>query len=191
MKIAIIGTGSVGRALGITWAQKGHAVVWGSRDPHSVKAQGLLAEAGENASASSVEAAVDVAEAVVIAIPWDAARAVVESIGNWEARILIDATNPIAAGLQPAVGKDTSAAEQIASWAPGARVVKAFNTTGAENMADPVYHGESATMFIAGDDADAKSVVTQVAEDLGFDVADVGGLQTARLLEPLALVHVG
>jgi len=68
--------------------------------------------------------------------------------------------------------------------------VKAFNTTGANNMADPIYHGEATTMFICGDDVAAKTAVTQLAQELGFDVADVGNLSKARLLEPLALVWI-
>jgi hypothetical protein len=69
-------------------------------------------------------------------------------------------------------------------------VVKAFNTTGWENMADPIYHGEPTTMFICGDDAEAKAVVSDLATDLGFDVADTGPLSTARYLEPLAMVWI-
>jgi hypothetical protein len=68
--------------------------------------------------------------------------------------------------------------------------VKAFNTTGAENMLDPLYAGDAITMFICGDDPDAKATVTKLAEALGFEVADVGGLETARLIEPLALVWI-
>ncbi|MBL8056869.1 MAG: hypothetical protein JNK29_09240 [Anaerolineales bacterium] len=105
-------------------------------------------------------------------------------------RVLVDATNPLAPGLQLALGHTTSGAEQVAAWAPGARVVKAFNTPGVENMADPHYAGQAATMLICGDDASAKAVVAGLAEALGFDVADLGGLPQARLLEPLALIWI-
>ncbi len=98
--------------------------------------------------------------------------------------------NPIAPGLQLAVGKDSSGAEQVQTWATGARVVKAFNTTGAENMLNPIYDGQATTMFIAGDDPVAKQVVKGLAEELGFETADTGNLQTARFLEPLALAWI-
>ena len=69
----------------------------------------------------------------------------------------MDATKPIAPGLKLAVSGDSSGAEQVASWAAGAKVVKAFNTTGAENMINPIYHGEATTLFICGDEAQAKA----------------------------------
>jgi 8-hydroxy-5-deazaflavin:NADPH oxidoreductase len=75
-------------------------------------------------------------------------------------------------------------------WAKGARVVKAFNTTGWNNMADPIYPSGPITMFIAGDDAAAKAVVTRMAGDLGFEPVDSGGLRVACYLEPLALLWI-
>lgn len=190
MKIAIIGTGNVGQALGSSWAQQGHDILFGSRDPQSEKVQALLAEVGETAVAAPIPAAVAAAEVVVLAIPWSAVQSTAESIADWGGKILIDATNPIAPGFTLAYGKDISGAEMVARWANGARVVKAFNSTGAENMANPLYGDQASTMFIAGDDTAAKQTVTQLAEALGFDVADVGALQTARYLEPLAMVWI-
>lgn len=190
MKIAVIGTGNVGRALGTNWANKGHQVIFGSRDPHSEKVREVLAAAGSNASAAGVTEAGAAAEVVVLATPWNIIQYVVESLGDLSGKIVVDAINPIGPGFQLAVGSTTSGAEQIAGWAKGARVVKAFNTTGWETMADPIYHGEPATMFICGDDAEAKTVVTKLAEDLGFEVADTGPLVIARYLEPLAMVWI-
>jgi len=126
----------------------------------------------------------------VLATRWEAAQSLLESIGDWTGRILIDCTNPITPDLQLAVGTTTSAAEQIAGWAQGAYVVKAFNSTGWNNMANPVYHGERITMFICGDNARAKDIVTGLAEDLGFEVVDAGALTVARFLEPLALLWI-
>jgi NADPH-dependent F420 reductase len=190
MKIAVIGTGSVGKTLGTRWALQGHDVIFGSRDPERSKVTALLTRAGERATAASIPDAVAPAEIVVLATPWGAAQEVAGLIDDWNGKVLIDCTNPIAPGFQLAVGTTTSAGEQIAARASGARVVKAFNTTGAENMADPIYHGEPITMFICGDDADAKTAVTQLAQDLGFEVVDTGDLSMARLLEPLALVWI-
>jgi len=107
----------------------------------------------------------------------------------------VDATNPVAMGLAGLkkgllVGHTTSAAEQVATWAQGARVVKAFNTTGFGNMHDPCYGSQAVTMFLCGDDADAKVVVIQLGEDLGFEMIDAGPLAIARLLEPLAMLWI-
>lgn len=190
MKIAVIGTGNVGRALGKSWAKKGHQIIFGSRDPHGEKVRELLAEAGSNASATGMAEAGAGAEVIVLATPWDTALQVVEALGDLAGKIVVDAINPIGPGFQLAVGTTSSGAEQIAGWAKGAWVIKAFNTTGWETMADPIYHGEPATMFLCGDDAEAKSVVVGLAEDLGFETADTGPLATARYLEPLAMVWI-
>ena len=113
-----------------------------------------------------------------------------ESVGDWTGRVLIDCTNPITPDMRLAVGTTTSAAEQIAGWAQGAYVVKAFNTTGWNNMVDPIYHGERITMFICGDNAESKGIVVGLAEDLGFEVVDAGDLTVARYLEPLAMLWI-
>ena len=190
MKIAIIGAGNVGQALASGWTSKGHQVIFGSRDPDGAKAQAAVAATAGKATAHREQAAVQAAEVVVLAVPWDATETVVKGLGDLAGKTLIDATNPIGPGFQLAVGKDTSGAELVQQWAPNARVVKAFNSTGAENMRNPLYNGEPTTMFICGDDAAAKSVVKGLAEDLGFAVADTGGLATARYLEPLAMVWI-
>ncbi|MCA9971648.1 MAG: NAD(P)-binding domain-containing protein [Anaerolineales bacterium] len=190
MKIAILGTGNVGQALGGGWARGGHAVLFGTREPAGEKARAVVEAVGGGATAVAHQTAVDAADVVVVATPWAATEALLTGLRGWAGKVLVDATNPIAPGLQLAVGKETSGGELVAGWAPGARVVKAFNTTGYNNMADPVYAGESTTMFIAGDDAAAKATVAALAEELGFDVADVGGLAAARFLEPLALVWI-
>ena len=190
MRIAVLGTGDVGSTLGKRWAEKGHQIIFGSRKPGSSEVRKLLAEAGPNAKATGYPKAVATADINVLATPWEAAQSLLESIGDWTGRILIDCANPITADLQLAVGTTTSAAEQIAGWAQGAYVVKAFNTTGWNNMADPIYQSERITMFICGDDARAKEIVTGLAEDLGFEVVDAGALTVARFLEPLAMLWV-
>ncbi len=145
---------------------------------------------GEGVTAVPIPSAIEQADIIVLATPWNAVSDVAHAVNNWQGKIVIDATNPIAPGFQLAVGHTTSAAEQLATFLPGASVVKAFNSTGAENMVDPRYNGEPTTMFICGDDADAKATVTELAESLGFDVADVGNLEAARFIEPLAMVWI-
>ena len=190
MRIAILGTGRVGQALGAGWARVGHRVTYGSREPQGEHARAAVAAAGVEAAAMEPAVCVAGAEVAVLAVPWGAAQAVVTAAGPWMGQVLIDATNPIAPGLQLAVGGSTSGAELVAGWAPGARVVKAFNTTGWENMANPNYPEGPVTMFLCGDDAAARAVATRLAQDLGFDVADLGGLAAARFLEPMALAWI-
>jgi predicted dinucleotide-binding enzyme len=130
------------------------------------------------------------ADVVVFAVPWGAAQSAIEAAGDLTGKVVVDCANPIAPGLQLALGATTSGGEQVAAWAKGARVVKAFNTTGAENMANPVYGGEPTAMPICGDEADAKAKVGELVQALDFEPLDVGPLSAARLLEPFALVWI-
>jgi NADPH-dependent F420 reductase len=190
MKIAVIGTGNVGRALGGRWAELGHEVVFGTRDPGGEKAQELLKSTGDRAVAAHPQEAAATAEVVVVAVPGTAGESTVRELGNLAGKVVIDSTNPIAPGLELAVGGGTSAAEEIAKVAPGARVTKAFNTTGAGNMIDPNYSGVGLTMLICGDDATAKEITARLASELGFEVVDAGALKMARYLEPMALLWI-
>jgi predicted dinucleotide-binding enzyme len=190
MKIAIVGTGQVAAALGKGWAAKGHMITFASREPGAERVQSLLDEAGPNASAARVADAVARSSIVVLAVPYTAVRERLEMAGDQNGKDVVDCTNPIAPGLRPLVDASTSGVEQIAAWAPRARFVKAFNTTGAENLADPVYGGQATTMFICGDDEMAKGAVVQLAEELGFEVVDAGGLAAARHLENLGLLWI-
>ncbi|MGH9455635.1 MAG: NADPH-dependent F420 reductase, partial [Terriglobia bacterium] len=88
------------------------------------------------------------------------------------------------------VGLTTSAAELVASWAPGAKVVKAFNTVGAAVFGNAQFGPQRADGFYCGDDAGAKSVVTHLIEQAGLEPVDVGALVNARLLEPLAMLWI-
>jgi predicted dinucleotide-binding enzyme len=190
MKIAIVGTGQVAAALGKGWAARGHMVTFASREPGAERVQQLLAAAGPNASAARVADAVRRSSIIVLAVPFTAVRERLEMAGDVGGKVLIDCTNPIAPGLRPMFDAGTSGVEQIAVWAPRARLVKAFNTTGAENMAAPRYNGQPSTMFICGDDEVAKGATAQLAEELGFEVVDAGGLSAARHLENLALLWI-
>lgn len=189
MRIGIIGAGSVGGALGRGWIRAGHEVTFGVRDPSDPKTARLREETGARAAAVAEAAAAG--EVVVLATPWEATQEAVKSAGDLAGKIVFDCTNPLAPQLSGLThGFDTSAGEQVASWAPGARVVKIFNTTGANNMENPDFDGVAATMFYCGDDAEAKAVAARLAADLGFDPVDAGKLDQARLLEPLALLWI-
>jgi 8-hydroxy-5-deazaflavin:NADPH oxidoreductase len=190
MTIAIIGAGQVGSALGRNLVARGEQVHFGVPDPD--KYASLAGQLGGAARVGTVPVAVAAAtEIVVLAIPYAAAAEAVRGIGDWGGRILVDATNPIAPGLSGlSVGTGSSGAEELARLATHARVVKAFNTTGFENMADPQYLQGRIFMPVCGDDAAARSKIVALAISLGFDGVDAGALAAARYLEPFAMTWI-
>ncbi len=190
MRLAIIGAGNVGATLARTLARAGHAVVFAARDPSSASVRAALAAVGGEARALPIAEAVAGAEVALLCTPWDAAQQALAAAGDFGGRVLVDCTNPLGPDLSLVLGHTTSGGEQVAAWARGARVVKAFNTTGYDNMANPRYPAGAATMFICGDDAEAKQMTARLAEDAGFEVVDCGPLQQARLLEPLAALWI-
>lgn len=191
MKIGIIGAGNVGGALGKLWAAKGHQIVFGVPEPGDSKYQELVRAAGNNARMASVAEAASSGEVVVLATPWRVTQSAIEAAGSLAGKIVVDAINPLAPDLSAlTIGTNNSAAEEVARWAVGAKVVKAFNTIGAGNFANPRFGSETASMFICGDDAEAKSKVGKLASELGFDAVDVGPLTAARSLEPIALLWI-
>lgn len=191
MRIAIIGTGNVGGTLGKSWAKLGHDVFYGVQNPNDEKTIALLRETGSKAQAGTPAEAVVHAEIVVFATPWKATQAAVKSVGDLTGKIVIDCTNPLKADLSGLeVGHTTSGAEMLAEWTTGARVVKAFNTTGFNIMAEPVVHGIPTVMLVCGDDEPAKRVVLELATQMGFDAVDAGPLTQARLLEPWAMMWI-
>ncbi len=191
MKIAVLGAGNVGGTLGSAWAKKGHAVMFGVRNPSDPKVKSLLGAAGANAKAGGVAEAAAFGEVVTLATPWATTQEALRSAGSLSGKILLDCTNPLKPDLSGlTIGFTTSAGEQVAGWAPGARVVKIFNTTGFENMAAPVFSEGAACMLYCGDDTEAKAVAGKLAGDLGFDPVDAGPLASARLLEQQAMLWI-
>jgi predicted dinucleotide-binding enzyme len=194
MNIGIIGAGNVGGTLGKAWASAGHKIKYGVRNPADEKITAVLKRCGNNASAGSIQEAAGFGAVVVLTTPWDGAKSAVESSGNLAGKILVDCTNPVPLGTNLmeglSLGHSTSAGEEVAKLAKGAKVVKAFNTTGAGNMANPRFGADKAVMFVAGDDAAAKRTVMQLSDELGFETIDAGPLRQARLLEPLAMLWI-
>jgi predicted dinucleotide-binding enzyme len=184
MNIGVIGSGDVGTTLGSGWIRAGHSVMFGTREPDGEKARRLASETG--AQTGTWAEAVAFGDVVVLATPWPVTENTVKSVGTFAGKPLLDCTNPLAADLSLAVVNTTSGAEIIAAAAPSAKVVKIFNTTGSNNMANPTYGSERATMFYAGDDRHAKQVAHTLAEELGFEAMDAGPLRAARYLEPMA-----
>lgn len=193
MNIAVLGAGSVGGTLGRRMAEAGHRIVFGVPTPEEEKHRKLTDAIGGGTTVTSVGEAVRDAQVVILATPWDAARAALQAAGDLSGKVVIDCTNPLKLGpdgLGLSVGFTTSAAELVASWAKGAAVVKCFNQTGFGNMASPRYGDVRSVMFVCGDDAAARDTARRLAEEIGFDAVDAGNLKVARLLEPFAMLWI-
>lgn len=189
MSISIIGAGNVGMALGHAFTKRGETVVLGVPEPE--KYQTAVAALGSLAKVMPTARAIAASDVVILAVPHAALAGIAQSVPDWQGKILVDATNPLAPGLAGlTVGTTTSGAEELAKLARGARVVKAFNTTGAENMADTRYPGGYPMMPLCGDDADARQRVMALATLIGFDAVDLGPLMAARYLEPFAMTWI-
>jgi len=189
MKISILGAGNVGMALARALLRAGQPVTLGVLDP--ARYAEAVAALGPQATLTGSDEAIERGELVILAVPYAAALAIAAASADWQGRVLVDATNPLAPGLAGlSLGTTTSGAEQIAERAHGARVVKAFNSTGAENMADSRYPQGTPMMAVAGDDAAAREQVLALATLIGFDAVDFGPLSAARLIEPMAMAWI-
>jgi predicted dinucleotide-binding enzyme len=188
MKVGMIGTGNMGSTLGRLWAGCGQDVFFGSRDPQRGKA--LAAEVGRGAQGGSIEQASAFGDVLALAVPWHAAQETVRIMLPLDGKVLIDMINAFEMDSGPLLGFTTSAAEQIASWAPGARVVKAFNSIHFASIANPDFGGQAASQFYCGDDLNAKAQVARLSTDIGLDPVDAGPLWMARQLEPLAFIWI-
>lgn len=183
MKIAVIGAGHVGSTLAKKWISAGHEVRIGARLPLSEKNQALAKEIGEK-HFLPVEEAVAFAEVILIATPATAALEVAKSLGNTSGKVIIDSMN-IVMGRGPE--GYTTTAEAILANTQSKEVVKCFNTTGYNNMADPVYGGVALDLFMAGDSVKGKEKAAQLALDAGFaQCYDIGGNDKFEMMEQFA-----
>jgi len=189
VRIGIIGCGQVGKALATALTRIGEAVHFGVPDPEAHRA--AVAAIGPMHRVGSVASAVAASDLLMLAVPHAAVASIAQSVTDWGDRILVDATNPLAPGLSGLlVGTDDSAAEQLARAARNARVVKAFNSTGAENMANSDYGAARPMMPVCGNDLAARTAVMALANRIGFEPIDFGPLTSARWLEPMALAWI-
>lgn len=184
MKIAVIGTGNVGGALATNLAKAGHQIFLGVKDTQDFKGKSLLEN--PNTTAHLVAESAENAEVIIVAVWPQAVLSIVEQIKDFaKGKILIDAMNQL--GPKPK-GFEHSF-EAFRNLLPETEVVKCFNTTGAENLTDPVYNGEAINMFVAGDSEKGKEVAKQLSTDVGFSPClDFGGDETVPMLEGFAMV---
>jgi 8-hydroxy-5-deazaflavin:NADPH oxidoreductase len=171
MKIGILGTGEVGKTLANAFLATGHQVMMGSREASNEKALAWAKEAGAGSSASSgtFADAAKFAEVVVLAVLWTGAENALQLAGaeNLDGKVVIDTINPLTMG---------------------ARVVKAFNSVGYAQMFKPDFPGGPPDMFICGNDDAAKRTVTDILMSFGWPAIDIGGIEGARVLEPLCVL---
>lgn len=188
--IAIIGTGQVANALGPMFAEQGHTIIYGSRNPARDTVRELVARTGAGASAAQPAEAVASAEVVMVAVPWDALPDVVRSLGDLTGKIVIDPTNPRIVGDDGLRdwAHDTSNAEILQDLAPGARVVKALNTMNWRTMVDPMATGGPVSVPVVGDDAQAKAFVVELIDAIGLEPIDLGPLRYARMVEGMYIL---
>ncbi|MFN7120320.1 MAG: NADPH-dependent F420 reductase [Saprospiraceae bacterium] len=184
MKIAIIGHGNVGGALAKRWAAAGHEVLIGARNPQDEKVQNFIA--AYHIPVRDITSAVNQAEVILVATPAHIAVALAQQFGQIPDKIIIDATNAIRQKPEP-YKTAFEAFQQIT----GAQLAKCFNTTGYENIENPVYDAVGIDLFTAGSSAKAKATAIRLAKDAGFgECYDFGGDERVELLEQFALAWI-
>lgn len=189
--IAVIGTGSVGSALGPRFASIGHEVIYGSRTPARDDIRALVATTGNGASAALPIEAVRDADIVLIAVPWTAAEQVVLSLGDLSGKIIIDPINPRVINEEGFADYPShiSMAEQIQALAPNSHVVKAFSTISADTMIDPTLVDHPITIPLVGNDGDSKAAIAEMLVKLGYESIDFGPVRYAHIVEGLYLMR--
>ena len=186
MKIAIIGSGNVGGALAARWAVAGHTILLGVRDVQQFKGAALLGN--PNTTAHPIQEAVRAADVVVLATPAPLAVEVTQSLGDTTGKIVIDTMN-IVMGSGPVGFANTT--DAVLAHTQTRDVVKCFNTTGFNNMQNPVYDGVAIDAFMAGDSDKGKATARQLALDAGFAACyDVGGNDKFTLMEQFAFFWI-
>lgn len=191
MNVGIIGSGEVGQTLAAGFLKHGHKVMIGTRDPAKL-AEWAKKQPGVKFG-TPTEAA-QFGKMVVLAVKGSAAAEALVNAGtdNFRDKIVIDANNPIVDGAAPVNGvlpffttMQQSLMEQLQARFPSTRFVKAFNSVGSHFMVNPKFRGGKPTMFICGNDKRAKTAVTKILDQFGWDTADMGGVESARPIEAL------
>jgi predicted dinucleotide-binding enzyme len=189
MKVGIIGSGVVGQTLAAGFLKHGHQVAVGTREPAKLRD---WAAKNKGAAVKSFADAAAFGDLVVLAVAGSAAVEAVKLAGAGLAgKPVIDACNPIGGGppvngvLSYFTTQNESLMEQLQKASPAAHFVKAFNSVGNAQMINPQFSGGRPTMFICGNDAQAKDTVAQIVDQFGWETEDMGAVEAARAIEPL------
>jgi predicted dinucleotide-binding enzyme len=195
MKIGVLGSGIVGQTLASGLLKHGHSVMLGTRNPQKAEAQEWL-KANPEGQVGTFDQAARFAELAILASLGRVAQDVLALAGpeNLAGKTVIDATNPLTDAppvdgvLQFTTGPNESLAEQLQKKVPRTNVVKAFNSVGAARMVNPQFEQGTPTMFICGNNAQAKAQVAEIALELGWETLDCGSIVAARAIEPLCIL---
>ncbi len=190
--VAIIGTGDMGDSLGPRFAELGYPVVYGSRNPDSEKSRNLVLQTGGNARVTTQMEAAQAGDIVVLAVIWPPMETVAQNLGSLDGKIVIDMSMPVEQAEDGYYVSlvETSSAEMIQMWNPGARVVKAFATQASYVIDDPDVVGGPVTVPIASDDREAKEQVARIVAAMGLDPVDAGPLRLSREIEALQRLYM-
>jgi predicted dinucleotide-binding enzyme len=189
--VAIIGTGDMGDSLGPRFAELGYTVIFGSRHPEGEKAQRVARQTGPNARVTTQREAAQAGDIVILAVPWPAMETVAQNLGSLDNKIVIDISFPHKQAddgyYEPMV--ETSSAEMIQKWNPGARVMKTFALQASYVIDDPGVVGGPVSIPIASDDREAKEQVADIIVAMGLDPVDAGPLRLSRELEAMQRLY--
>ena len=189
--IAIIGTGDMGDSLGPRFVELGYEVVYGSRNPDGEKAQSVLKATGGNSRVTTQYDAAQAGDIVILCVPWPAMETVAQSLGSLDGKIVIDISFPHKQGEDgyyvPML--ETSSAEMIQEWNPGARVMKTFALQASYVIDDPDVVGGPVTIPITADDREAKEQIAHIIIEMGLDPVDAGPLRYSRELEAMQRLY--
>lgn len=190
--IAMIGTGDMGDSLGVRLAELGYTVIYGSRSPDTDRVRALVAMTGNGASAATQLEAAQRGDIIFLPINWPAMETAARNLGNLDGKIVVDISIPWTQGDDgyPESMLETSSAELIQKWNPGAKVVKGLGTAGSMIIDNPATVDGPVTIPLASDHRDAKERVAQIVNELGLDPVDFGPLRMARSIEALAIIYM-
>ncbi|MBE9178069.1 NADPH-dependent F420 reductase [Oculatella sp. LEGE 06141] len=191
MNIGIIGAGNMGSGMGKFWVKNGHNLMF-SYSRSSDKLKSVAAAVGETAAVGTPAEAVQFGDVVVLAVSWSAVEDALQAAGSLDGKVVLSCVNallPDMSGL--AVGTSTSAAEEIARLAPGARLVEAMPVFAEVlHSPSPRFEGVQPTVFYCGDDEEAKAIVADLLRELDVEPIDAGPLKNARYVEPSGMLLV-
>ncbi|MEJ2302679.1 MAG: NAD(P)-binding domain-containing protein [Anaerolineales bacterium] len=184
MKIGVIGAGNIGGTIGKKWAEQGHEVIFGLRDPSSPKYQELLEAIDGEARTATIAEAVEQAEAILFAIPSSAMEETAAILGNkLDGKIILDATNKFSQAVANSLAT-------LQKHAPQAKLFRAFNYLGWENFAEPFIGDTQADLFYCGNAGEAQHIVEKLISDVGIRPVYLGDLDQAPVLDALLRLWV-